>query len=470
MNVVVPTETPRAYAEHLLRRSVELTQADALTSYRCLVNCVEMDPTYVPGWMHLGNRLRDMGNTAAAVTAWRAGLRVVGDDVATRHGFLLNIGSALMTMGRLEESENTTDEAIRLWGRRKAPIEPRLAAYALMNRALVYQLRGMDGAALTEAVRGFELFSDPKTELALAFSYLFNGRLADGLKHFDSRFEERLPQYINLPWNRWDGDRLDGALVVLPDMGLGDTLSFARFVAPTAALVDELIFVVQPELQRLLTEALAYVPNVKVVPSNYELPRAAVWCPVFGLPSALGLSTEEIHNATWPGVRPAPVENDTWKNPDARLHVAIAWAGAPGNDIDRYRSIPVTEFYPLHGVDGIQLYSVQVGPRVKDLHETGGVAFIKDMAPWIRDAGDTAGILDQMDLVIACESFVGHLAGAMGKECWLLCSKLGRDWRSPPRLGSQTVWYPDTQVYRQGEDRAWEPVMRRVLEALRART
>lgn len=465
MNAIIPTETPRAFAEHLYRRSVELSHADPQSSYKCIVNCVESDPTFAAGWMHLGNQLRDMGNLVAAVASWRAGLRVVGDDLALHHGFLLNVGHALMNLGRLSEAEDTTDAAIRLWGRRKGPIEPRLAAYAITNRALLYQHRGLDGAAVTDGRRGFTLFPDPKTELALAFSLLFNGELERGLAHFDARFEERLPQYFNLPYARWDGGPAE-LLVLLCEMGLGDSLSFARFIAPAAARVDRVIFIVQPELVRLMTEALAYLPNVEVRPQNYELPRAAVWAPIFGLPTILGLTTEAIRDASWHGVRPAPVENLSWKDPTARLHIAIAWGGAPGNDIDRHRSIPVTEFFALHDLPGVRLYSVQVGPRVKELHDAGGVALAKDMSVWIRDAGDTAGILDQMDMAIVCESFVGHLAGAMGKRCFLLCSKLGRDWRSAPMLGDRALWYENHTVFRQGEDRAWGPVFRKVMDAL----
>ena len=215
-----------------------------------------------------------------------------------------------------------------------------------------------------------------------------------------------------------------------------------------------------------MTDALACVPNVRVVPQDRVIEYADAWCPAFSLPVALGLSDAEIRDAVWPVLPVQPVEDRSWKQQGARLHVAIAWAGAPGNGIDVLRSIPFVEFLALRAVPGVALYSVQVGDRAKDLHDAGGAGLVRDLGPWIRDARDTAGILAECDAVVTCESFVGHLAGSMGLKCLLLCSRYGRDWRSGPYLGERALWYPATMVIRQGDDAAWGPVFQRAVEVL----
>jgi hypothetical protein len=251
-------------------------------------------------------------------------------------------------------------------------------------------------------------------------------------------------------------------------MGLGDTLSFARFVAMAAMPVRRLIFMVQPELLTLLRGAMAGFLNVEVVLNDSILPPADAWCPIFSVPTALGLNDEEIRDCE--GLRPDYFPNgsvsDTLKLDDRDFNIAISWAGAPGNDIDRHRSIPVTEFLSLLEVPNVKLWSVQVGSRVQELHNSGLAAMIQDLSPMIRDAADTAGILRCMDLIVTCESFLGHLSGALDLPCWVAASKRGRDWRIGTR-GERPLWYDKTRIWRQGDDLAWPGVFAAMVEELK---
>lgn len=262
-----------------------------------------------------------------------------------------------------------------------------------------------------------------------------------------------------------------GILFVAADQGTGDTLSFARFVPLAAKRVTHLILQVQPEILNLLTDAFASIGNIQVVPLSLEMPHADAWCPIMSLPTALGLTTEEIRDAPQSWTVPFSVtrfdDKPQWMSPAANLHVAISFAGAAANDIDRWRSIPVTHFLELARVPGVQLYSVQVGDRVQDLHAAGAAGLIRDMSPWIKDARDTVKILAEMDLVISCESFVAHLAGAMGVHCWVPLSRNGGDWRCG-RRGLAPIWYEATQLFRQGPDASWPPVFDRIVAELMA--
>jgi hypothetical protein len=113
----------------------------------------------------------------------------------------------------------------------------------------------------------------------------------------------------------------------------------------------------------------------------------------------------------------------------------------------------------------VALYSLQVGERVADLHAAGMAALTRDLSPWLRDAQDTASVVRELDLVISIESFVAHLCGALGKECWVLLSHRGGDWRCG-RTGDRPLWYDRTRLFRQGADGEWGPVFERVVAAL----
>ena len=86
----------------------------------------------------------------------------------------------------------------------------------------------------------------------------------------------------------------------------------------------------------------------------------------------------------------------------------------------------------------------------------------------VRDFADTAAIISNLDLIISVDTAVVHLAGALGKDVWLL-NRYDTCWRW--MLGrDDSPWYPTLKQYRQPTDGDWENVMDWVSGDLIART
>jgi tetratricopeptide (TPR) repeat protein len=455
--------------------AMQVVAGDKQLAYRLLASATTVDPTMAQGHYAMGNATADLQMRAASIASFRRALQCPTGKA--EHGALtaelyaksqVNLGHRLLNNGQIEEALTVSRHAVETL-EADPSLDQEGRAFAWTNMSLVLSIMGRNGEALEYAAKAYEMSQEAIIETGLAFALLFNGDYAEGLKRFEGRFGYRLPQYLSYPYPRWDGGPAD-TLLVEADQGLGDTLSFARFVPAAAAQCKRLVFRVQPELLRLFATSLSEWSNIEVIPLSTQFPIADVWCPVFSLPGALGLTTEQIRDypQMWSAMEWETEIPKGWKAQGPEFHIGIAYAGSSMNDIDRWRSIPITQFLELYRVPGVQLYSLQVGDRVKDLHEAGCASLVRDLSPWIRDATDTIALMRELDLVVTCESFLGHLAGAVDHPCWVAVSRNGGDWRLG-RQGERALWYPNTRLFRQGEDATWASVFDRIVEVLHDR-
>src|SRR5262249_18750349 len=171
----------------------------------------------------------------------------------------------------------------------------------------------------------------------------------------------------------------------------------------------------------------------------------------------------------WHGayLSPDPAAVERWRSAIGGLpglKVGIAWQGNPDQDLDANRSFRLVELEPTARVAGVSLVSLQKGHGVEQLVEAP--FSVIDLGPEYA-AGDwleTAAVVSHLDLVIAPDTAIGHLSGALGRPTWLALSRPA-DWRW--MVGADdSPWYPTMRLFRQDRPGAWRPVFLRMAEAL----
>lgn len=445
-------------------------------AYQLFASACLADPTWWEAWYQMGNNNSDMSLYPAAVACWRRALECDLTD-NDRARLYCNIGWRLHGMGHTQEAFDVSTKALNL---NPALINAWInlsLIHGIMDNALqsVYFARQAFALDQRRADRHFAHddpnvpadYVDPIAEMCLAFALLNAGFYKEGFRHFEARFRYKLRSFLTFPYPKWEGEP-DITLYLVADQGLGDTLSFARFIEHAAKRCRYIHAAVQPDLHRLFVHSFLHLPNVNILPQPCAFPQADMWSTFVSLPSALGLSDSEIREA--PHIKPPNITVPVnWKVPDRKLHVGIAWAGSPLNDIDKHRNLPLQQLLELCRVPGVQLYSLQVGPRAQEAQDSGAIILARPMWPqYIHDVVDTLAILKNLDLVITCESALGHIAALADVECWIPYSYLGRDYRLG-LTGEAKLWTPKHRVFRQGVDQDWKPVFERMIEALRER-
>jgi tetratricopeptide (TPR) repeat protein len=425
-------------------------------AYAKLLSSVEVDPTFAEGWFQIAVSATAANKTHAAVAAYRRYLELPdgeanGDPTPKQRAVALcNMGQQLYVLGDLRKALLAIEGSLRL----DADL-----GYAWSNFAMIEQAYGNTKASVAWAERGHNEHKDVTTRMALAFAHLFNGDFAKGLELFEARFEYKLKHFLSYPYPQWKGEA-DKNVFLVSDQGIGDALSFARFIPLAASRADFLTIMVNKPLVRLFEAMFAGIKNKRIVPAPGPFPVADFWSAIMSIPTALGLNDDEIANQPHTPVPPFHIAPH-WKSPDRKLHVGIAWAGAEANDINHWRSVPLQEFVTLIDVPGIQLYSLQADHRSRDVHDMALAPAIKDLTPYINDVADTVAILQHLDAVVTIESAMGHIAGFCGKKTLMPYSFHGRDWRIGVQ-GDKPLWYPGHEVFKQGLDEPWKAVFARI--------
>ena len=149
------------------------------------------------------------------------------------------------------------------------------------------------------------------------------------------------------------------------------------------------------------------------------------------------------------------------------LKIGIAWKGSSGYAADRERSFQLECFKPILDIDDVRIVTLMQNSRAEFLEFAGNRAL--DIGHEIDEATapfeETAALIMNLDLVITCDTSVGHLAGALGKSAWVLLP-YSPDWRWI--IGrDNSPWYPHTRLFKQFEPGNWTEVFERVTSAIR---
>jgi tetratricopeptide (TPR) repeat protein len=429
-----------------------LTHAYQLFSSACLT-----DPLWGDAWYWNGNNNNDLNLYPAAIANWRQAINILEDKTLKAHA-MNNLAWRLHTLGKAQEAYD--------WAMKALEIDDKLPA-PWVNLSVIHTTMDQPTTALNCAIRGFDLSPDNAMhEFALAMAYMYDKQWAKGFKHYESRFAYRLRNYLQYPYPKWDGTP-DKQVFLASDQGIGDTLAFSRFLPMACKRAQYVHASVQPGLFLLFQRAFFDIPNLNIIPHGNQFPPADVWTTFASLPATLSLTDEQVVNI--PNIHVDEYDfTENWRIPDRKLHIGISWAGSPLNDIDKHRNIPVTQFFELYRVPGIQLYSLQKSEHNKEMYDAGGMALVWDLCPYIASIVDTMALLRKLDLVICNESALAHMCAMIGVECWVPYSYMGRSFYYGVD-GKNVLWGPKTRTFRQGPDMSWEPVFAEIVEALRER-
>jgi tetratricopeptide (TPR) repeat protein len=341
-------------------------------------------------------------------------------------------------------------------------------------------------SSLQESANAFRRARDMNPQCAMTRCQLANvllalGEFEEGLKEDEWRFKA----HSGLASCRkryekpdWDGkiDIKGKKLVVFNEQGLGDAIQFLRYLKPLKEKGPYIILEIQPPLVQLL-KSCPWADEVVPSYDHSEKPQLPNHDLVVSIGSLPYLLDSDLKNTPMEVPYIWPTGNiidliEPFKG--KKICVGIVWAGSQWHSSDRTRSCFLKHFRSLSDLKNVQLFSLQQGDMVRtwakgksilwqgnddievvDLTEdSDGIDYI-DLAPFLKDFNDTALAMQQLDLVIAVDTSVTHLAGALGIKTWLLLP-WAHEWRWLKN------WYSNMRIFRQPSPGDWSGLLYQV--------
>jgi len=364
----------------------------------------------------------------------------------------VELGRAFMLQGGLDQAVVSYERAVAL--------QPDNAAVHLVLCGGLRQRGRLDEAILAcRSAIGLRP-DDPVAHVVLSSLLLTQGRFQEGWRELEWRL--RLNKR-NIPETLWQGEDLSGrTLLVWAEQGFGDSIHFSRYLNLFKARGGRILVEIGKPLLKLFQDSFEVD---QIFPRGQEQPPFDFHIPFVSLPRVMRTDLNTIPADT-PYLRADPSLVECWKQRLATFDgpkIGIVWAGNPEHHRDFARSIPFDVFRRALPNSGIDLFSLQVGPRAPDAHSVSALK-IDGISELFTDYADTAAAILNLDLCVTVDTSVAHLAGALARPVWVLIP-FSPDCRWLLHR-EDTPWYPSMRLFRQEHPGDWAPVLDRVRNEL----
>jgi tetratricopeptide (TPR) repeat protein len=479
-----------AYPEGLRAGGLVLRELGRLEEALEFLNAaIRLRPDFTDALNDRGNVLQELDRPKEAIVCYNTAL----EQAPGRADILNNRGSAWLSLGDCPNASKDFAEA-----RRIAPDFPE--AWSNYGNLLLKQQE--PGAALAAFDHGLKIrpsYAEALCGRAVALKYL--RRFGEALDCFDAAlalspdsphiknnkgallllrgdFEAGLELYeyrwsatgtaknlLKLPVPVWSGENLsERRIVVFDEQGHGDAIQFARYLVLLAQQGAHVTYLCRRQLHRLfegLEEPVCLIDRIDADGRfDYQIALSS-------LPRAFGTRLDTIPAQT-PYLRAEDALIQKWGErlgPNA-LKIGICWRGNQNPKADPSRSIPLACFAKLAAIESARLVSLQKLEARADEESLPELILPGEDFDVGPDAFvDTAAIMQNLDLIITCDTAIAHLAGALGRPVWVVLKDVP-DWRWLLDR-TDSPWYPTMRLFRQKQRGDWDEVFDRVGGALR---
>ncbi len=431
-------------------------QGKADSAVSCFQNALKCNNHSPEVHNNLGNALRDQGKLDEAISGYERALELNPEYV-----------EACNNMGVAFHSKNNFDVAVSYY-QKALRINPD-NTNSHINMGITCQAMGKYSNALEFFQKALEIEPEnPDAHFHYSFVLLLLEDFETGWKEYEWRQKKDDWQHVHAFYpslRRWDGSSFKGkTLLVHAEQGLGDTLQFVRYLPMVKELGGKVIFETNKPLFNLFRNMEGIDELVPLSSTGRSSLDYDYDIPLMSLPGLFKTTLENIPFGR-SYIDATQEKTDYWKQrvSGTGFNIGLVWAGKPAAHDNR--PCRLKHFLPLFEIPGIRLFGLQKGTASNQILELPQGLSFTNYGEEFEDFADTAGFLENLDMILTIDTSVAHLAGAMGKPVWTLVP-YSPDWRWLLKK-EDSPWYPTMRLFRQPKPGAWAPVIQKISDELK---
>ena len=309
------------------------------------------------------------------------------------------------------------------------------------------------------------LVSRKKSDIShfhLGVTLLSMSRYKEGWSNYEYRW--KVFPLVNAVWpikgkDIWKGEK-EKDVVLWREQGIGDDILFLGLTPEARDRSKRLSVYVDPRLVSLCNRSIKGVEFFAYESVIEDVTECHL--PMGSLPS-LFRQTEDDFKKAKKGYFKADPERVRAIRAELGLEgkkvIGISWKSIDSLNTLK-KSLTLLELGKIfEGLD-VTLVNLQYGDvdkEIKKFEEETGIKIVQCGSVDNReDLDGLAALIEACDLVVSTSNVTIHLAGALGKETWVLLPFVTNFWWLRDRKDS--VWYPSLKIYRQKKFQDWNSV------------
>jgi hypothetical protein len=201
----------------------------------------------------------------------------------------------------------------------------------------------------------------------------------------------------------------------------------------------------------------------EIIYPDSPIPSFDYWIPIMSIPGVLGTTLENLALVQYylradVGLQQAWAQRLGHKT---RLRVGFCWSGRRDTWINQHKGMPFERMLELiQRNPGYEWVNLQVDCTAEE--EAALVAAGVTAYPGsIQTFADSAALMMHMDVILAVDTAVAHLAGALGRPVWVMLSQFALDWRWLLNR-DDSPWYSTARLFRQPTMGDWGSVTEKI--------
>lgn len=413
------------YVDAYIGKAVSHKELKEFEAAACtLEHAIVLEPNRAESHFFYGNVMRDMEDIHAAIDAFETALYLKPDYIDA----VINCGTAFKELDKIDEALMQYNRALAI-----DPYHPE----ANYNKALALLLDG-------QLSQGWNLY-----EWRVRSSDVFN-------KFIRQESIYKAPE--------WDGQPLDGQLLVIAEQGLGDQLFYAGMLGDVCQQVKSVTVCVEPRLISLVSRSY---PDIRFIsPEQLKLTEGFDAQIYIGSLGRLYRSDEQsFANVRSPYLLADPNQSAQLRKQlkqDGRLICGLSWR-SKNADYGEQKSLSLDLLSQALCLPDLDLVDLQYGDtldeRLSFENKTGiPVQKLEDIDN-LNDIDGLAALISACDIVITVSNTTAHLAAALGKPTLVLLPQTSALFWYWHRKSDQSPWYPTARLLRKDELGDWPGVI-----------